>query len=97
MTKNYYVYILASRKNGTIYTGVTYNLKKRVFEHKSGTINGFTKKYHVKNLVYFETHERIDDAIRREKRIKTWKREWKINLICSINPGWNDLYDEIPN
>jgi putative endonuclease len=96
MKKKYYVYILASRRNGTIYIGVTGNLKKRVFEHKNGLINGFTKKYYVKKLVYFERFDQIDDAILREKRLKKWKREWKINLIRNMNPGWIDLYDDIP-
>jgi len=81
MKKNYYVYILASRKNGTIYTGITSNLKKRVFEHKDNLFKGFTEKYNVKKLVYFETHDRIDVAILREKRIKKWKKtmESRIN------------------
>jgi len=97
MKKNYYLYILANRKDGTIYIGVTNNLKKRVFEHKSGLISGFTKKYNVKKLVYFETHDKIDIAILREKRIKKWNRAWKIRIIESMNLEWNDLYDEIPN
>ena len=97
MKKAYYVYILANRKHGTLYIGLTNNLKKRVFEHKSGLIPGFTTKYNVKKLVYFETHNWIDEAILREKRLKTWKRVWKINIIEKLNPEWNDLYDEIPN
>ena len=97
MKKNYYVYILANRKNGTIYVGVTNNLKKRVFDHKIGLRPGFTKKYNVKNLVYFEIHDLIDSAILREKRIKNWHRAWKIRLIESMNRDWIDLYNEIAN
>jgi putative endonuclease len=97
MKKNYYVYILASRKSGTLYTGISRNLKKRVFEHKNNLFKGFTEKYKVKKLVYFETHNRIDIAILREKRIKKWNRSWKIELIESMNPDWKDLYYEIPN
>jgi len=97
MKKNYYVYILANKMNGTIYIGVTNNLKKRVFEHKSGLISGFTKKYKVRKLVYFEAHDWIDIAILREKRIKKWQRAWKIRIIERMNPDWKDLYNEIPN
>ena len=97
MKKTYYVYILTNRRNGTIYIGVTNNLKRRVFEHKSGLIPGFTKKYNLKNLIYFETHDWIDSAILREKQMKAWRRVWKIKIIESMNPDWNDLYDEIPN
>jgi putative endonuclease len=95
--KKYFVYILASKKNGTIYTGVTCSLKKRIYEHKNGLIEGFSKRYNVYKLVYFEEHNRIETAILREKRIKKWKRSWKIELIESLNPSWNDLYDQIPN
>jgi putative endonuclease len=84
-------------KNGIIYTGITNNLKKRVFEHKDNFFKGFTEKYNVKKLVYFESYDRIDNAIQREKRIKKWKRSWKVELIENMNPEWNDLYDEIPN
>jgi putative endonuclease len=93
----YYVYILAGRKNGTLYTGVARNLKKRVYQHKNKVFKGFTGKYNVEKLVYFETYDRIDEAIQREKRIKKWRRAWKIRLIENLNPKWNDLYDEIPN
>jgi putative endonuclease len=78
MKKKYYVYILANRRNGTIYTGFTSRLKKRIYEHKMGLIDGFTKKYNVKNLVYFEEHDFVDIAILREQRIKIWKRSWKV-------------------
>jgi len=93
--KEYYVYILASNKNGTLYTGVTSDLIKRIYEHKEELADGFTKKYHVHRLVYFERHIDIREAILREKRIKKWHREWKINLIEHDNPHWIDLYPEI--
>ena len=97
MKKKYYVYILASRQNGTIYTGLTSNLKKRIYEHKIGVTEGFTKKYNVRKLVYFEEYYEVDIAILREKRIKKWRRAWKVRLIESVNPTWIDLYDEVPN
>ena len=97
MKKKYYVYILSSKRNGTIYTGFTNTLKRRVYEHKIGLIAGFTKKYNVKNLVYFEIHDCVATAIFREKKIKKWQRAWKVRLIESMNPEWNDLYDEILN
>lgn len=86
------VYILASKRNGTLYTGVTSNLIKRVWEHKNQQADGFTKKYQVHLLVYFEQHEDINAAITREKQIKKWKRAWKIRLIEDLNPQWKDLY-----
>jgi putative endonuclease len=89
------VYILASRRNGTIYTGVTSDLVKRVWEHKSDLVEGFTKKYGVHTLVWYEMHERMDAAITREKQIKEWKRAWKLELIEKTNPGWRDLYADI--
>jgi putative endonuclease len=95
--KKYYIYILTSKKNGTIYTGFTRTLKKRVYEHRIGINEGFTKKYGIKSLVYFEEHSLVDTAIVREKRIKNWRRSWKVRLIESMNPDWKDLYDEIPN
>lgn len=91
----YFVYILASQKNGTLYTGVTSDLIKRVHQHKSGAADGFTKKYSVHQLVYFEPIEDINSAIMREKRIKSWKRQWKIELIEKENPNWRDLYPKI--
>ncbi len=90
--KNYFVYILASKKNGTLYIGVTNNLIRRVYEHKEGLIEGFTKKYNVKKLVYYEIHNDIRNAIQREKQMKKWYREWKIDLIEKENPNWDDLY-----
>lgn len=90
-----FTYILASKRNGTLYVGVTSDLVKRVWEHKSEHIEGFTKKYQVKNLVYFENCDSIEEAIKREKQLKKWKRDWKINLIEKENPLWDDLYGEI--
>jgi putative endonuclease len=91
----HYVYILASKKNGTLYIGVTTNLKKRVWQHKEKIIEGFTKKYDIKNLVYFEVYADYWDAANREKRMKKWNREWKIGLIQKENPDWLDLYDNL--
>ena len=88
----YYVYILASRRNGTLYVGVTSDLARRVYEHKHALIAGFTRKYDVKNLVYFETMDDVRDAIQREKALKHWRRAWKIALIEKENPEWDDLY-----
>ncbi len=88
----YYVYILASKKNGTLYIGVTSDLVKRYYEHKHDLIDGFTKQYKVHNLVYFEITESIGSAISREKNLKKWNREWKIRLIEKGNPEWRDLY-----
>ena len=86
------VYILASKKNGTLYTGVTSDLVKRIWEHKNNLVRGFTQKYAVHHLVYFEQHSEMSEAILREKQIKKWKRAWKIALIEKQNPQWNDLY-----
>lgn len=91
----YYVYILASKRNGTLYIGVTNNLIKRVYEHKNNLIDGFTKKYNVHRLVYYEEFNDVKEAIIREKRIKKWRRQWKIKLIESFNPEWCNLYDEL--
>ena len=95
MNKNFCVYILASKKNGTLYVGVTSDLIKRVWEHKEGLVAGFTKKYDVKKLVYYEQHSNAESAIHREKRLKEWKRQWKLDLIEKYNPSWNDLYESI--
>ncbi|HXK38604.1 MAG TPA: GIY-YIG nuclease family protein [Candidatus Paceibacterota bacterium] len=89
------VYILASKRNGTLYTGVTSNLQKRLQEHQSETVDGFTKKYHVHMLVYYEVHETIVDAIAREKQIKGGSRKKKLVLIESANPSWRDLSGEL--
>jgi putative endonuclease len=91
----YYVYVLASKRNGTLYIGVTNDLAKRVHEHKTGVIPGFTQKYNVKALVYFEEYESLLQAREREARMKKWKREWKLNKIEELNPDWNDLYEKI--
>jgi putative endonuclease len=88
------VYLLASRRNGTLYTGVTSNLAERVSQHKQGLIPGFTVRYRVQMLVYYEFHTTMLEAIRREKQIKEWKRVWKIRLIESMNPEWLDLFDD---
>lgn len=86
------VYILASKRNGTLYIGVTSDLVKRVWEHKSNLVEGFTKKYKVHDLVWYEMHDTMETAINREKQLKEWKRQWKIALIEKANPYWNDLY-----
>ena len=93
MSKPGYVYLLASQRNGTLYVGVTSDLVKRVWEHKQDLLGGFTKRYQVHRLVHYEVFEDIRDAIVRERRIKKWKRGWKVQLIEEKNPGWNDLYD----
>jgi len=95
MMKKAYVYILASKRNGTLYIGITTDLVKRVYEHKHDLVDGFTKTYKVHYLVYFEEHEDIRQAITREKQIKKWKRKWKLELIEKDNPNWRDLYDEV--
>ena len=86
-----YLYILASRRHGTLYTGCTTDLPKRIYEHREDHVPGFTRRYQVKRLVYFETHDDISDAIVRERRIKEWRRDWKIQLIEKENPFWEDL------
>jgi len=95
MDKTFYVYILASHRNGTLYIGVTSNLIQRVYQHKKKLIDGFTKKYSIDKLVYFEVHENSNSAIIREKQMKKWRREWKLKLIEKMNPTWKDLYEEI--
>ena len=93
--KNPCVYILASKRNGTLYIGVTSDLVKRIWEHKQDLADGFTKKYAVHRLVYYEPHEEMIAAITREKQIKKWKRDWKLRLIEEKNPEWKDLYAEL--
>jgi putative endonuclease len=95
MKKQPAVYILASKKNGTLYTGVTSDLIKRIWEHKNDLVEGFSKRYGVHNLVWYELHADMTSAIEKEKNIKEWKRKWKLNLIEKINPDWRDLYDDI--
>jgi putative endonuclease len=91
----YFVYILASRRNGTLYTGVTNDVLRRTWEHKNDIVKGFTKKYGVHILVWYELHDDIGVAIAREKQIKGWNRAWKIKLIEKHNSGWNDLYSRL--
>ena len=93
--KRFWVYMLASQKNGTLYIGVTSELIQRTWKHKEEFYEGFTKKYGVTILVWFEEHTTAESAIRKEKRLKKYPRQWKINLINEINPEWKDLYDEI--
>ncbi len=95
MNKLSYVYILASTRNGTLYIGVTSNLIKRVWEHKNKCVSGFTNKYDINKLVYYEQHEDISEAITREKILKKWLRKWKLELIEKDNPEWIDLYESI--
>jgi len=90
-----FVYILANKKNGTLYTGITADLIKRVYQHKSDLVEGFSKRYGVHDLVYYEMYDDITDALAREKCIKKWRRQWKLDLIERINPQWNDLYDSL--
>lgn len=91
----YSVYILASKRNGTLYIGVTNDLIKRVWEHKNDLVEGFTKKYKVHTLVYYEQTIDVNSALAREKQLKKWNRQWKIQLIESVNPSWEDLYEDI--
>ncbi len=91
----YYVYILASKRNGTLYIGITNNLSRRVWEHKQGLVEGFTKNYDVHRLVHYECFPLPREAIQREKRLKKWNRAWKIELIESANPDWNDLSETL--
>ncbi len=86
---------MASRRNGTLYAGVTGNLPQRIWQHREGVVDGFTRKYGVKMLVWFELHTTMDAAITREKHIKEWRRAWKIRLVEGMNPDWRDLFDEI--
>ncbi|GAB2807814.1 GIY-YIG nuclease family protein [Dyella kyungheensis] len=89
------VYMLTSKQNGTLYVGVTSNLIKRVFEHRSEAVAGFTSNYHVHDLVWYELHETMESAILREKQVKQWKRAWKLRLIEGENPEWRDLYQTL--
>ena len=91
----YFVYMLASKRNGTLYIGVTNNLLKRVHQHKNDVTEGFTRKYNVHSLVYYEVFNRIQDAITREKQMKKWKRQWKMELIEKSNPNWEDLFESL--
>jgi putative endonuclease len=89
------VYILSSKRNGTLYVGVTSDLVKRIWEHKNNLVEGFTKRYGVHQLVWYEIHENMESAIQREKRLKEWKRAWKLQLIEGKNPDWHDLYQTL--
>jgi putative endonuclease len=89
------VYVLASKRNGTLYIGVTSDLTKRVWEHKNDLVEGFTKRYSVHRLIWYELHNSMESAIKREKSMKEWKRAWKLELIESANPDWEDLYHRI--
>ncbi|PUE15614.1 excinuclease ABC subunit C [Limnohabitans sp. MMS-10A-160] len=91
----YFVYILASQRHGTLYVGVTNNLVRRIHEHREKLIEGFTSQYNVTRLVWFDQTDSIEEAITHEKRLKRWRREWKIELIEKTNPAWDDLYDGI--
>ena len=93
MNKQPAVYILASKRNGTLYVGVTSDLVKRIWEHKNNMVKGFTRRYGVHRLVWYELHESMESAIQREKRLKEWRRAWKLELIEGTNPDWQDLYD----
>ncbi len=93
--KTYYIYLLTSERNGTLYIGVTNDLKRRIHEHKQKLIKGFTEKYNVSNLVWYEQTEDINSAIKREKEIKKWNRDWKVKLIEENNFEWKDLYDDL--
>ena len=95
MEKQFYVYMLASRWNGTLYLGVTSDIVKRVWQHKNGFAEGFTKKYGIKRIVYYEIHEDAENAIKREKLLKKWRRAWKVELIEEENSEWRDLYADI--
>lgn len=92
---SYYVYIMTNKPEGVLYIGVTNNIARRAYEHREGKISGFTKRYKLTKLVYAEEYERIADALKREKQLKNWHREWKINLIKSINPKWEDYYNTL--
>ena len=95
MIKYGYVYIVTNKKQGTLYIGVTNDLVRRIYEHKNKSVKGFTSRYNLTQLVYYETHEELYEAISREKKLKNWHRDWKIKLIERLNPQWNDLTDEI--
>lgn len=95
MDKQFYVYILASKRNGTLYTGMSSNLTQRVWQHKNNSVEGFTDKYNVKKLVYYEVYENAESAITRERQIKKWRRKWKLRLIEEQNPNWEELCNSI--
>ena len=90
-----WIYIVTNRRDGTLYVGVTSNLTQRIWQHKEGVVEGFTKRYNLKRLVYVEHHDDIRNAIQREKNLKHWSRAWKVALIAANNPDWKDLYDQL--
>ncbi|MPZ57853.1 MAG: GIY-YIG nuclease family protein [Rhizobiales bacterium] len=92
---SFFVYILASRRNGTLYTGMTDDLVKRIWQHRNGVVPGFTKRYEVKMLVWYELHETRESAFTRERQIKKWNRAWKLRIIEQMNPSWRDLWEDI--
>ena len=93
--KSYFVYVIASKRNGTLYVGVTNDIRRRTYEHKNGLISGFTEDHDVALLVYYESHVDVTQAIQREKRLKEWHRSWKLDLIERDNPEWRDLYNDL--
>jgi len=93
--KKGFVYIMSNKQDGVLYIGVTSDIVKRVYEHKNGFVDGFTKQYNLKTLVYYEVYDEIEEAIKREKQLKNWHRDWKIELINKQNPHWEDLYESI--
>lgn len=95
MKKGGFVYSLASSRNGTLYIGVTSNLAQRIYQHKEHLVDGFTKRYDVINLVWYEQHDTIESAILREKQMKKWKRLWKLRVIEEMNPNWSDLHEDL--
>ncbi len=95
MEKHFYVYIMTNKKHGTMYIGVTSNIIKRIWEHKNHVVKGFTEKYNLDKLVYYEVHDNAESAIRKEKRLKEWQRLWQVDLVDKFNPEWHDLYDSI--
>ena len=95
MTRQPCVYILTNRRNGTLYIGVTSNLSKRIWEHKTKVVKGFTERHGLDKLVWYEMHQSMDSAIEREKLVKKWKRKWKLNTIEAVNPVWRDLYEDL--
>jgi len=93
--KKGFVYMMSNKQDGVLYIGVTSDIVKRVYEHKNDFVDGFTKQYNLKNLVYYEVYDEIEEAIKREKQLKNWHRDWKIELINKQNPHWEDLYESI--
>lgn len=93
--KKGFVYMMSNKKDGVLYIGVTSDIVKRIYEHKNGFVDGFTKQYNLKNLVYYEVYDDITEAVKREKQLKNWHREWKVELVNMQNPHWEDLYESI--